>query len=87
MCWSFDLDDDVRERLRATIRDWKDRSINVLELLGMVVTALILVTQSKIRPSYARGSILMRGHNTSCGQWVSKCKGGANPDPGRSCAF
>ena len=32
--WRFDFDDDVRERLRATIRNWNDLSINGLELLG-----------------------------------------------------
>ena len=37
--WRFEFDDDVRARLRATVRDWNDLSINVLELLGMVVTA------------------------------------------------
>ena len=37
--WRFEFDDDVRARLRATVRGWNDLSINVLELLGMVVTA------------------------------------------------
>ena len=49
--WRFEFDDDVRARLRATVRDWNDLSINVLELLGMVVTALNFVTQSDARPS------------------------------------
>ena len=60
----FEFDDDVRARLRATVRDWNDLSINVLELLGMVVTAWIFVTQSDARPSYARDTILMQG--TTC---------------------
>ena len=37
--WRYEFDDDVRARLRATVRNWNDLSINVLELLGMVVTA------------------------------------------------
>ena len=65
------FDDDVRGRLHATARDWNDLSINVLELLGMVVTARIFVAQSNARPSYARDSILMRGDNMSAVQWVS----------------
>ena len=44
--WRFEFDDDVRARLRATVGDWNDLSINVLELLGMVVTAWIFITQS-----------------------------------------
>ena len=30
--WSFEFDDNVRARLRATVRDWNVLSINVLEL-------------------------------------------------------
>ena len=52
---------DVRARLRATVRDWNDLSINVLELLDAVITVLIFVTQSDARPRYARDTILMRG--------------------------
>ena len=33
--WRFDFDEDVRARLQTTVRGWDD----VLELLGMVVTA------------------------------------------------
>ena len=64
----FEFDDDVRARLRATVRYWNDLSINVLELLGMVVTASNFVTQSDARPSYARHTILMRGDNMSAVQ-------------------
>ena len=77
--WRFEFDDDMRARLRATVRDWNDPSINVLELLGMVVTAWIFVTQSDARPSYARDTVLMRGGNMSVVQWVSKSKGGREP--------
>ena len=64
----FEFDDDVRAWLRATVRDWNDLSINVFELLGMVVTALNFVTQSDARPSYARDTSLMRGENMSANQ-------------------
>ena len=33
--WRFEFDDDVRARLRATVWDWNDLSINVLELFGL----------------------------------------------------
>ena len=80
--WRFEFDDDVRARLRATVRDWNDLSINVLELLGMVVTAWIFVTQSDARPSDARDTVLMRGDNMSAVQWVSKCRGRREPRSG-----
>ena len=74
--WRVEFDDDVRARLRATVRDWNDLSINELELLGMVVTAWSFVTQSNARPSYARDTVLMRGGNMSAVQWISKCREG-----------
>ena len=64
------------------LRDWNDLSVDVLERLGMVVTALPFVTQSDVRPSYARDTILMRGENMSAVQWVSKCRGGREPRSG-----
>ena len=79
MWWRFEFDDDVRARLRATVRDcWNDLLINVLELLG-IETAWICVTQSDARPSYARDTVLMRGDNMSAVQWVSKCRGERTP--------
>lgn len=54
----------------------------MLGLLGMIVMALISVAQSNIRPSYARDSTLIRGEKTSAVQWVSKCKGGREPQSG-----
>ena len=80
--WHFDFNDDVHERLWATIQDWNDLSVNVVELLGMAVAALIFVTQSNLRPSYARDTISMRGENTSALQWFSKCKCGREPRSG-----
>ena len=78
------FNDNVRARLRATVRGWDGLSTNVLELLGMVVTARIFITQSNIRPSYARDTILMRGDNTSTLHWVWECRGENNPVRGHS---
>ena len=63
--WRFEFDADVRARLREKVNGWNDLSINVLELLGMVVTAWIFVSESDILPSYARDTVLMRRDNTS----------------------
>ena len=68
--WCFDFDKDVRTRLRATVRGWDDLSINVLELLGMVVTAWTFVTQSNKQPLYARDTISMRRDNMTAVHWV-----------------
>ena len=54
----------------------------MLELLGMVVTAWIFVSESGILPSYARDTVLMRGDNTSAVHWASKCVGRREPRSG-----
>ena len=79
MWWRFEFVDDVRARLRATVRDWTDLSINVLELLGMVVTAWMFVTQSDARPSYARDTVLMRGTTCPPFNGYPSAEGGENP--------
>ena len=53
----------------------------MLELLGMVLTALLFVTPDA-RPSYARDPILMREDNMSAVQLVSKCRGEREPRSG-----
>lgn len=70
--WSFDLDDDVLELLRATIWDWNYQFNNRLALFGIGATALVFVTQSNIRPSYARDTFIFLGDNTSAVKWVAK---------------
>ena len=80
--WRFEFDDDVRARLRATVRDWNDLSIDLLELLSMVVTALTFVTQSDARPS-----LRTRHHCDAGGQHVRrsmvyKCSRGREPRSG-----
>ena len=80
----FDFDDDVRTRLREQVRCWDDLSINDFELLGMVATAWIFVTQLNVRLRYALATVLMRGDNMSAVHWVSKCRGVRSPGRGHS---
>ena len=87
VCWRFDFYNDVRARLREQVRGWNDLSINVFELLGMVVTAWIFVTQLNVRPSYARETMLMRGDNMSAVHRVSKWRGGEGAPVGGTHAF
>ena len=47
-----------------------DLSINVSELLGMVVTAWALTVHAGARPGYPGQSILMRRDNMSAVHWV-----------------
>lgn len=80
--WHSELYADVSERLRTTVESLNDLSINVLELLGMVVTACTFITQSNILPCYARDTILMPGEKTPAVQGVSKRRGVKEPRSG-----
>ena len=51
-------------------------SINVLGLLGMVMTAFVMIVVRRDRPGLVGAPVLMRGDSSSAVQWVKKCKGG-----------
>ena len=70
------FDEDVRNRLRQKVEARDDLSINVLELLGMVVTAWAFIVLGANEPQHARDTILMRGDNMPAVHWVNHCRGG-----------
>ena len=56
-----------------------DISINVLELLGMVISAWVLVVMCEDLPTQASDRVLLRGDNEAAVQWVRRCRGGKQP--------
>jgi len=83
--WRYELD--VQERSRfcgasASVAGEDDISINVLELLGMVVSAWVLVSSCAERPSAMGDCVLLRGDNEAAVQWVRRCRGGKEPRSG-----
>ena len=72
--WRIDFTEDIRARLRKRVCSRDDLSMNVFELLGMVVTAWALTVHASARPEYPGQSILMRG-DMSAVHWVNKCRG------------
>ena len=80
--WRMDFDEGVRRRLRQRVCGRDDLSINVLELLGMVVTAWAFVVHAGAKPEYDRQSILMRGDNQSAIHWINQCRAGREPRSG-----
>ena len=71
----------MEEEVKKTIRRWKggDRkqfSINVLELMGTVMTAYVMIVSSKDRLAQERESVLMRWDSSSVMQCVINCEGG-----------
>ena len=80
--WRIDFMEDIRARLRKRVCSRDDLSMNVFELLGMVVTARALTVHAGARPEYPGQSILMRGDNMSAVHWVNKCRGAREPRSG-----
>ena len=77
--WRIDFADDVRARLRARVVGGDDPSMNVLELLGMVLTAWTFVVQSAAVTEFPCRSLWLRGDNTSAVPWCNKCRGSREP--------
>ena len=57
-------------------------SINVLELLGMVVSAWVLMSSCAERPSATGDCVLLCRDNDAAVQWVRRCRGGTEPRSG-----
>ena len=55
---------------------YNDNSINVLELLGMLVGAWMLVVTERRRPVTAGDCVLLRGDNKPSVAWIRRCRGG-----------
>jgi len=59
-----------------------DISINVLELLGMVVGALVLITQQQYVPQALGDCVQLRRDNEASVAWIQRCRGGKEPRSG-----
>ena len=50
-------------------------TINLLELIGMMMSAFVIQTSENDRPEYAGGTVLLRGDNVSAMSWLNRCGG------------
>lgn len=83
--WRYDLTAEQRTRLnKGTKVQMGDGSIhiNLLELLGMVMTAWVVVVVEKQTPTLTGETVLLRGDNTSAVGWVEKGGGASDPRSG-----
>ena len=60
---------------KAERRETCTVTIYLLELLGMVVTAWVMLELVGDRPESVRDPIALRGENVSAVMWVNKCGG------------
>ena len=75
--WSYNL---IKEERARTVRSRRGEhvnglSINVLELLGMVKTAFVMIMVRRDGPGRVGEPVLMSGDSLSAVQWVKNCKG------------
>ena len=72
--WRYDLPKEMTAELRrkADCQETCTITINLLGLLGMVVTAWVMVGQVRDRPDAEGDYILMRGDNRAAVSWVTR---------------
>ena len=83
--WRYTFDENERARFcgySTMVTGENDISINIAELLGMVMSAWMLVILCGERPDNTCNSALLRGDNESAVQWVKRCRGGREPRSG-----
>ena len=77
MYWRYQLTDEVQWRTVRSKRGKGDRiSINILELMAMVMTAYVMMVMRRDRPDREGATVLMGGDSSSAVKWVINCKGG-----------
>ena len=80
--WRFDLERNAKARLSEHVQRHDDLSVNVLELLGMVITTWALVVGAGSRQRFGGEIMLMLGDKIAAVHWTSKCRGGKEPRSG-----
>ena len=83
--WRYELDSAVQSRFCGSskaVAGENDISIDVLELLGMAVSAWVLVSACAERPLATGDCVLLRGDNDAAVEWVRRCHGGKEPQSG-----
>ena len=75
--WRFDLPRELTAELRrkADLGETCTVTIDLLELLGMVVTTWVMLELVGDRPDAEGDPILMRGDNMAAVSWITRCGG------------
>ena len=81
----YDLSEEEQSRFVGSSKyvvGENDISINVLELLGMVVGAWLLIVKQQRAPAGASDRVLLRGDNEASVAWIKRCRGAKEPRSG-----
>ncbi|CAM9882263.1 unnamed protein product, partial [Choristocarpus tenellus] len=74
--WRYDFPENLKDIIRSVVKgEGGSISINVLELLEMVMNAWILVMKVKGKAENKGDPVLLRGDNYSAVHWFRKCGG------------
>ena len=77
MYWRFDLPEEVQKRTVKGGRAVDDLiSINLLEVMAMVMTAYVMIDMKGERPRRRWKAVLMRADNKAAVIWLGRCRGG-----------
>jgi hypothetical protein len=83
--WRFNLTQEMMTRVQKEAHKGRAQmllNINILELLGMVMTAYVIVVQLHMQPEFDGDLVLLRGDNKSAVHWVNKAGGARDPRAG-----
>eukprot|EP00953_Heterococcus_sp_UTEX-ZZ885_P010203 5960-Heterococcus_DN1.PRE.3 len=83
--WRYDLTQEQASRvLKESHKNQPTMllNINILELLGMVVSAYVMDIQLRIQPEFAGDLVLLRDDNKSAVDWINKAGGTKDPRAG-----
>ena len=77
VCWRHDLPEELTAELKrkTELRETCTVTINLLERVGMVATASVMLELVGDRPAFERDPVLMRGDDVAAVSWVSRCGG------------
>ena len=77
MYWRYDLPTELTADLKrkAELNETCTITINLIELLGMVVTAWVMLYLAGDTPERDGDRVLNSGDNTAAVSWVSRCGG------------
>ena len=86
--WRYGLTEQEKERLNKSTRTEGDHQaihINLLELIGMVFTAALILLSDDMNAPAGGGTVLLRGDNTAAVSWLTTGRAPKDPRSGWCC--
>ena len=73
--WRYSLAEALTLKLKKQLvtKQASPITINILELIGMMMSAFVMPMTENDRPEYAGDTVLLRGDNVSAVSWLNRC--------------